>query len=313
MRLPLIETVPPVQSDLPLVAELVREAHTRADQPVTDVAKLRAVNGDRLVAPLIRRPVHATLTNSVSNGVVRAEWISVPGGGPAVTFLYFHGGSYIRGSLLQGRGIASCLASLARGRTFAVDYGQAPERPFPGPILDGLDSYRYLLDHGVDPASIVLAGDSCGGALVVSVMVAIRATGLPIPCAGISISPWCDLSMSGESYAVNADKDLARLRSSSSAAKIYLAGADPTHPAASPIFADLSGLAPLLIVVGSNEILLSDATGLAETAARCNVDVSLYIFDGMPHVFPMFKLGTGDECMALAARFALDRVSGSGA
>lgn len=298
----------PVEADLPIVAQLVLATHRRPETPVTDVAKVRDENPRRLGGPLIRRPVPETSTRHIRAGDVSGEWIGVPGGTDRPTILYFHGGAYIRGSLIQGRGIASALAALAHGRTFAVEYGLAPERPFPAPIEDAVGAYRYLLSSGVEPTGIVLAGDSCGGAIVVSAMVAMKAAKLPLPAAAVSISPWADLTMSGESYKINARKDIAEPAFTASAARIYLAGTDPRDPLASPVFADLAGLPPLLVMVGSEELLYSDAASLAAAAHQAGVQVALHVYKGMPHVFPMLNLATGDLGLVDAANFMAQHV-----
>jgi acetyl esterase/lipase len=304
-RRPTLVEVPAVATDLPIVAELLDASLRRPEPAITDVAALRADNPRRLGGPLVRQLLPGATLAPVDADGVHGEWITVPDGLERPVFLYFSGGAYVRGSLRQARGIASTLASLARGRAFSVAYGLAPERPFPAAIEDGLAAYRHLLSLGIPPRDIVFGGDSCGGSLVVSTMLLARDAGLPLPAGSISISPWADLSMSGPSYRENAGKDLASPAFSASAARLYVGNADPRDPLLSPVFADLAGLPPMLILVGAGEYLYSDSAALAEAAARLGVVVELRAYVGMPHVFPMLNLATGTVALREAATFAL--------
>jgi epsilon-lactone hydrolase len=220
------EEIPPVASDLALVAELVAAAQQASEPPNYDVHELRRKNPERLGGPMIRRLVPGTRTNPGEFGGAKGEWIDVPGGSDRVTILYFHGGAYVRGTLLQGRGIASALAAEVGGRAFAVAYRQAPENSCPAPIEDAVAAYKGLLLSGVDPASIVMAGDSAGGAIPVCAMIALRDGKIPLPSAGVSISPWADLSLSGDSWRINSKNDVIDYDFSAQMAAYYLAGSD---------------------------------------------------------------------------------------
>jgi acetyl esterase/lipase len=299
------EKISPVASDLALVAELVAAAQQTSAPSTFDVHVLRQQNPERLGGPMIRRPVDGTRTSPAELGGATGEWINVPGGSDQVTILYFHGGAYVRGTLLQGRGIASALAAEVGGRAFAVAYRQAPENPCPAPIEDAVAAYKGLLLSGIEPSSIVMAGDSAGGAIPVAAMVALRDAGIPLPSAGVSISPWADLSLSGESWRINRKNDVIDYGFSAQMAAHYLAGSDPRGPIASPINADLQGLSPLLIIVGAHEALYSDAAALAAAARRRGVQVIHQTYIGMIHVFPMFILRTGDLAIENAARFIM--------
>ena len=212
----------------------------------------------------------------------------------APVVLYFHGGAYVLGSAAAGTPLAAGLAARAGGRGISVGYRLAPEHPFPAAVEDALAAYRALLDYGVPPSRIAVAGDSAGGGLAVAALVAARDAGLPLPSAAVVLSPWTDLTLSGASVTTRAGDDLVLTADTlSHGAADYLGSANPGSALASPgLTADLSGLPPILIQVGSHEILLDDAIGLAARAAAFDVPVDLQIRPGLPHVYQRFT-GTG--------------------
>lgn len=291
-----------VPGDLPVVQELRLNAERGGDHAIQDVDALRRGNPARLGHPLIRKAVPAEVT-SRSFGGVTGEWIRPPGGGEEPVILYCHGGAYIRGSLMQGRPMASALAQHSRGSAAAIAWAQAPERTFPAPIDDICAAYGALLAEGHAPKSVVFAGDSAGGAIIVAAMVQLRDRGVPLPRASISISPWADLTDSLPSWRTNLGTDIVGTAFSKSASRLYLAGADPLDPRASPIRGDLHGLPPMLVIIGEHEVLLDDAVALAERADGQGVAVELHIYREMVHVFSMFDLRTGDAALERAAEF----------
>ena len=207
----------------------------------------------------------------------------------AGTFLYFHGGGYTTGSPASHRHLVGALAVASRTRAFALDYRRAPEHPFPAAVDDALAGYRGLLDAGIAPGSIVLGGDSAGGGLTVATLIAIRDRGLALPAAAVCISPWTDLTNEAESYRTRAERDpLVFQEDIDRLGAGYLAGADPRTPLASPLHADLSGLPPLLIQVGSEEVLLDDSRNLAERCEAAGVEATLEVWDEMIHVWHWF-------------------------
>ena len=221
-------------------------------------------------------------------GGVPAE-IVTPGAGGAGTFLYFHGGGYAIGSPVSHRHLVAAIATASRTRAFALDYRRAPEHPFPAAVDDALSGYRGLLDAGVAPGSIVLGGDSAGGGLTVATLIAIRDAGLALPAAGVCISPWTDLANEADTYRTHADRDpLVFQEDIDRWGGAYLAGADPRAPLASPLHADLASLPPLLIQVGSEEVLLDDSRRLAERCEAAGVEASLEVWDDMIHVWHWF-------------------------
>jgi acetyl esterase/lipase len=202
---------------------------------------------------------------------------------------YLHGGGYVLGSINTHREMVSRLSRAASARVLILDYRLAPENPFPAAVDDSTAAYRWLLSVGVDPARLVIAGDSAGGGLTVATLVALRDAGESLPRAGICLSPWVDLECVGECMVTKAERDPVLTRDISlMLAKAYLGDTDPRTPLASPIYADLTGLPPLLIQIGTAEVLFDDATRLADRARAAGVDVILEPWDDMIHVWHMF-------------------------
>jgi monoterpene epsilon-lactone hydrolase len=214
-------------------------------------------------------------------------WAEVPGADR--TILYFFGGGFVLGSPETRRKTAGHLALAAKARVLVPNYRLAPEYPFPAAIDDAVHAYHWLLDHGGEPLQTVVAGDSAGGGLAVSTAIALRDRHLPI-CAGIvALSPWADLTCSGESMTSRASADIECTRAGLlEMAGQYLDGADAAQPLASPVFADLTGLPPLLCVVGGDEMLLDDSIRLVRNAGTAGVDATLFVAAGMQHVFPIW-------------------------
>jgi len=205
------------------------------------------------------------------------------------TLLYFHGGGYVIGSPLSHRGMVSQIAKSMRATAYSMDYRMAPEVAFPAAVDDGLASYKALLDMGVDPAKLIISGDSAGGGLTMATAISVRDAGLALPAALAPISPWVNLANDGPTYRVKADTDpMVTKDGIDLMAATYLNGADAKTPLASPLGADLAGLPPMLIQVGSEEVLLSDSTMLAARAGAAKVDVTLEIWPDMVHVFHFF-------------------------
>src|SRR6266513_724554 len=214
-------------------------------------------------------------------------WAEVPGADR--TILYFFGGGFVLGSPDTRRKTAGHLALAAKARVLVPNYRLAPEYPFPAAIDDAVHAYQWLLEHGGEPSKTIVAGDSAGGGLTVSTAIALRDRHLAM-CAGIvAISPWADLTCSGESMTSRAAADIECTRAGLlEMVGCYMNGADPSQPLASPVFADLAGLPPLLCVVGGDEILLDDSIRLVRNAGTAGIDATLFIAVGMQHVFPIW-------------------------
>jgi len=220
---------------------------------------------------------------------VPAEWITTPEADGKRVICYLHGGGYVLCSINTHREMISRLSRAAGARALAIDYRLAPENPFPAALDDSVAAYRWLLSLGMDPARVVVAGDSAGGGLTVATLVALRDAGEQLPAAGVCISPWADLECCWESTMTTAeDEGMIARDIILGMAKAYLGETDPRTALASPIHADLTGLPPLLIQVGTAGDLLHDANRLAERAKTDSVDVILEPWEEMIHVWHMF-------------------------
>ena len=249
----------------------------------------------------------------VNAGGVTAEWVAAAGASDSRVVLYFHGGGYIIGSPRTHRPMLAHLSTDSGARVLSLDYRLAPEHPFPAPVEDAVASYRWLLSEGYDPARIALAGDSAGGGLTVAALVQIRYLGLPVPAAGVCVSPWVDMEGLGESMETRAAVDpMVGKENLMVSAKTYLGGADPRAPLAAPLYADLRGLPPLLIQVGDAEVLLDDSTRLAGIAREAGVKVQMDVWDDMIHVWPLFApiLPEGKQAIAQAGEFIKKHTGG---
>ncbi|MDV7217280.1 alpha/beta hydrolase [Streptomyces prunicolor] len=241
-------------------------------------------------------------------GGVPVVTVETPTTDPASVLLYLHGGAYVIGSAADAAGLAAEVSRRTGARAVCVDYRLAPEHPFPAAVDDALAVYRALLDDGIPSSAIAFVGESAGGGLVAATLVAAKDAGLPQPASAAVFSPWADLTVSGDSAtsktAVDASLTPEGLRTR---ARDYLRDTDPTTPHASPVFADLTGLAPLFIQVGSYEVLLDDAVRLAARAAEHDVHVELQVWPEVPHVFQAFAALLDEGAAALDAAGAFIR------
>jgi epsilon-lactone hydrolase len=230
-----------------------------------------------------------------------AEWLRPPGARTDAAVLYLHGGGYVIGSPRSHRHLAAAIARAAGTAALLLDYRLAPEHPFPAALDDAVAAYQW-----------VVAGDSAGGGLTVATLLAARERGLPRPAAGVCISPWVDLTCSGATYATKATVDpIVTRQSVNMMAEAYTGGRDPKAPLVSPLYADLRDLPPLLVHVGSDEVLLDDALGLAERARAAGVDVTLEEWPAMIHVWHWFlpMLAEAERAIGVIGRFVRDRIA----
>jgi monoterpene epsilon-lactone hydrolase len=264
-----------------------------------DVTEQRAIFHEMIASVPLPEDVKTTPGRLGGVPVVTVE---IPGNDPSAVLLYFHGGAYVLGSAADSAGLAADVARRAGARAISVDYRLAPENPFPAAVDDAVAAYRALLHEGTPSSKITFVGESAGGGLAVATLVALKDAGLPQPSSAVVFSPWTDLTLSGGSLVGKADADPALTsRGLRTRARDYLGDTNPASPLASPIFADLSGLAPLLIQAGSHEILLDDAVRLAARAAEHDVRVELQVWPHVPHVFQGFAAVLDDAAIALRA------------
>ena len=271
-----------------------QKASARQVPPTLEQRRAAFTPGDRL------HPVpDDVLVTEVVAGGVPAHWLTAPGADTGRVLLFLHGGGYELGSLRSDGELAARLGRASGMRVLFPEYRLAPEHPFPAAVDDVLAAWRWLrTGQDLSARSMAVVGDSAGGGLAAALLVATRDAGQALPAAAVLMSPTVDLTSSGASMTERADQDPvstpAMLRQF---AADYLAGADPKTPLASPLFASLAGLPPLLVQVGTADVLLSDSERLATAAAQAGGDVTLEIGEGLPHVYPIM-LGTPEAAEA---------------
>lgn len=218
-------------------------------------------------------------------GGIPSEWMEMAPVNKERAFLLLHGGGYTAGSPKTHRKLAASLSRAANARVLTPAYRLAPEHPFPAGLKDAIKAYGWLLDQGYEARNIVVGGDSAGGGLALSMLLALRNAGAALPRAAVLMSAWTDLTVSGASYERHKRLDPSVTRKGlREAAKLYAGKMDPAEPRLSPLFADLTGLPPLLLHAGGDELMLDDSRVFAERARAAGVDVTLRIYDGMWHV-----------------------------
>lgn len=239
--------------------------------------------------------------DKVNSGGPEAIWVDCTTTDHKAVIMYLHGGGYTMGSPQTHAGFTGVLSKLSGIRILSVDYRLAPENPYPAAIDDAVSAYRWLLRQGVPPQSIVIGGDSAGGGLTFATMLALKEKGEPLPAAAFVLSPWVDLAVTGETIQTNAYVDpMITLSGIYYMAGLYAGRVDVRAPLISPLYADLSGLPPVMIHVGTSEMLLSDSLRMAEALKKAGVDCTLKEWEGMFHVFhsvvrlPEAKVATGE-------------------
>jgi monoterpene epsilon-lactone hydrolase len=233
-------------------------------------------------------PADVTVTAAALGGVPTAE-ITVDGIEPRHIVLYFHGGVYVMGDAALAAGLASEVGRRTHAKVISVEYRLAPEHPYPAAVDDALAAYEALLRDGIAPADIAFAGESAGGGLAIATLVNARDHGLALPAAAFAMSPYADLTLAGTTMDTRREAD-PLLSPEALRARVpdYTAGKDAALGLISPVFADLSGLPPLIIQAGTHEVLLDDAVRLAQQAVIADVEVTLDITPGVPHVFQAY-------------------------
>ena len=287
--------------------ESVIELLTSRERPENPTVEDSRDGFERLAAHVggdTKATISQVESNSVSGEVVRAD-----GASQDTVTLYLHGGGYVIGSPKTHRELARRLSAATGGGVLVIDYRLAPEDPFPAPVEDAVSAYRWLLDQGNDPSALSIAGDSAGGGLTVATLVSLRDQGLPLPSCGVCLSPWVDMEGIGESMTSRAHADpMVQREGLVGMAGVYLGGANPRSPLAAPMYADLSGLPPLLVQVGTRETLYDDATRLVYEAARAEVKTTFEPWNEMIHVWHLFApmLDEGQQAIERIGEFIRD-------
>jgi len=280
--------------------------------PDSDVTEQRRQLRDLLLSaqPL---PADVTVTAAALGGVPTAE-ITVDGIEPRHLVLYFHGGVYVMGDAFLAADLASQVGRRTRAKVISVDYRLAPEHPYPAAVDDALAAYQALLHNGAAPSDIVFAGESAGGGLAIATLVNARDHGLPLPAAAFVMSPYADLTLAGATMETKREADpLLSPQALHARVTDYTSGQDAALGLISPIFAELSGLPPLIIQAGSHEVLLDDAIRLARQAATADVTVTLDITPRVPHVFQAYHPILDEAAAALdrAGQLLLGHLAGA--
>ena len=234
---------------------------------------------------MFKLPKGIQVVKEIADGVP-AEWLIPSGVSAGRVVLYLHGGSYVAGSINSHRSLAANIAIASKARALIIDYRLAPEHPHPAAVEDAVTAYQWLLNNQADPRHLAVVGDSAGGGLTLALLISLRDGKIPLPAAGVCLSPWTDLAFSGESWKGKAAVDLVIYAYKElEFARMYLGGLDAKTPLASPLYADLKGLPPLLVQVGTDEVLLSDSTRLVDRAKQAGVNAVIDEWEKMQHVW----------------------------
>lgn len=279
-----------------------------ADQPMVEISVEEQRARYDSIGSMFPVPEDVTVQEITAGGVT-CEWITTAESESERVIFYVHGGGYVIGSIKGYREFGGRLSRAARARVLNVEYRLAPEHPHPAAVDDSMAAYRWVLDQGVDPAKMIIAGDSAGGGLTVATLLALKDAGLPLPACAVCLSPWVDLTQSGESMKTRGELDpLVSESMLGQMADHYLQGRNATTtPLASPLFGDLSGLPPLLIQVGTSEVLYDDSVRLAESVNAAGGKATLEPWDDMVHIFQLFApmLPEGQQAIERIGEFAL--------
>ncbi len=281
-----------------LITLVLRWQMKRKMRAETDVLRARAMLNSFAKAV----PPDVTSTAGTLGGI-EGEWLRPRQGPVAGTLLYLHGGGYFACSPQTHRPITTKFAQGGLA-VFSPAYRLAPEHPFPAAVDDAVAAYRGLVASGIPPGKLTIAGDSAGGGLALAALVSLRDAGDPLPAAAMLFSPWTDLAGTGDSVRTNRVRDaMFPGTGMDRAAAPYLAGADPRHPLASPVYAELGGLPPLLLHVGSWEILLDDSRRVVDRARAAGTQAALETWPVVPHVWQLFPMPEAAQSMRKAVAF----------
>lgn len=286
-----------------VLERLASQAETKT-LPIAERRRIDDENGNDFPLPA------DVIVEPVSTNELKGEWVKTPGANGDAALLYLHGGAYIFCSPRSHRHLVAALGRAANIPVLSLEYRLAPENPFPAAVEDSVAAFRFLMEQGIAPNRIVIAGDSAGGGLTIATMLSLRDQDLPLPAAGACLSPWADLTMTAASYTTNEEALAARDRLIGYA-QLYLNETDTRHPLASPIFADLNGLPPLLIQVGGAEPFYDDSINLEAAAKACGVGVELEVWEEMIHVWHYFHpmLSEGRHAIARIGEFVQSKIN----
>lgn len=245
-------------------------------------------------------------------GDIMAAWCHAPKARKDKVIFFLHGGGFNAGTAASHSDFLGKLSKITGAYVLAIDYRLAPEHPYPAGLEDAVYAYRWLARNICHPSRIILCGSSAGGGLAMSLLLALKMTGEIMPTAVTLLSPWVDLTFAGKSYSINEGSDIVRFDRLKIAAEMYIGKHDPKHPLISPLYGDLHGLPPMLIQVGSRELLLDDAKALAEKARLSGVATYLEIWEEMIHAWALYsgKIPEGEQAIEKMGEFILAVLNG---
>lgn len=295
-----------MNTELQTVLELLA---SQAETKALPIAERRRIDEEN--ASIFSIPDDVVI-EQVRDEKVKGEWVRAGQTRSDAAFIYLHGGAYIFCSPKTHRHLTAALSAATGIPVLSLDYRLAPEHSFPAPVEDAVAAYQWLTGKGFSPDQIVIGGDSAGGGLTVASMLSLRDAGLELPACGVCISPWADLTMAGDSYSKNDEARATRERLKTYAG-IYLNGANPKNPLASPVFADLSDLPPLLIQVGGSEPFYDDSLLLESAAKKAGVGTEMEIWEQMFHVWHYYHpmLSEGRQAISHIGEFVKEKISAS--
>jgi len=304
-----IECTPAQGADREFVAHALADAgYQRHYAGATSIAGMREGTAAIAAHEFVRQLHPEVRVTPLRIAGIGCEALTLPNGDPRRTLLYVHGGGFVRGSLDMARGNASWLAAAAGVRVLAVGYRQAPEHPFPAAPQDVLAVYEALLAEAGAPQALAVVGESSGGTLALGLAAWLEARATPLPAAIAALSPMADLELRGASWQYNAAKDVADRATGCRAVQAYLGPASPRDALASPMSHHFHACCPLLLSIGSHETMLSDTERLAFQADAAGVEVTLKVYEDMPHGFTRFKTAIGTQALNDAAQWLVRRL-----
>ncbi|MBR2178826.1 MAG: alpha/beta hydrolase [Selenomonadaceae bacterium] len=257
-------------------------------------------------------PIDGTTFKEVDAAGVRAEWVDVSESKPTAVVMYLHGGGYVMGTIEMYRDMTTRLAKVGKVKVLSVDYRLAPENKFPAALEDSIKVYKWLLSQEYKPQNIIIAGDSAGGGLTLATLLKIRSLGLKMPAAAVCISPWTDLALIGKSIEAKAEVDpILDYNLLKYFADCYVGeDGDRCKPFVSPFYADLSGLPPILMMVGEREVLLDDAIIFSQKVEYYGVKTTMVVAQGMTHIWPFFApvIPEGQQAINYIGKFISKRI-----
>lgn len=288
----------------------IEKAAVMADGPPLTIDQQRAAfDAEHGAVP----PAENCAIERIDNGKVRGERIVPAGADTEKALLYHHGGGYVFGSALSHRHLVSRIASAAGVVAYNMDYALAPENPYPAALDDAVNAWQFVVGEGFSPDDIVVGGESAGGNLTLALVLRLRQRGFALPTGIYLLSPWLDLTQSGEAYDICAARDPMVSRDVlQGLADGYCGSAPPANPLISPLFAELAGLPPMFVQTGGDEVLLGDSTRLAHRFALAGGDVTLRVWPEMVHAWPLFQHAipvAGNAAIAEAGQWISDCLS----